>query len=332
MSEIRKYQMAMRHRTNPRYMTKNFVVPLYTGSEPDIYDTQEPDTEVSPEMVVPPQDVLPKNAEPVMPFAPGIPNPQDRILELSTGGGVKNQTPKFIPMDLESVAFRLFRENLDNLTYNEKQTVYDYIEENRNKKAKGGRAEFSEGDIAKTSKNINKLSFDPTAMGNFLETSLGQTLSRSTPNLLKVISKLSAATGTPFNALLGVAINANENKEKGLSDLETIAAGAYKGSTQDLLNFGDLIFRKLPVATYEKFIENKPFLESLLDKPEYFEFADRQIDKYASEKSIQDRLQNRAEYEVRKSFIPNVSDTEVPDTTTSEEYKNLVKSKIDEKK
>jgi hypothetical protein len=123
--------------------------------------------------------------------------------------------------------------------------------------------------------------------------------------------------------LLGVAINAEENKEIGLSDLETIAAGAYKGSTQDLLNFGDLIFRKLPVATYEKFIENKPFLESLLDKPEYFEFADRQIDKYASEKSIQDRLQNRAEYEVRKSFIPNVSDTEVPDTTTSEEYKNL---------
>ena len=157
MSEIRKYQMAMRHRTNPRYMTKNFVVPLYTGSEPDIYDTQEPETEVAPEMVVPPQDVLPKNPEPVMPSVPGIPNPQDRILELSTGGGVKNQTPKFIPMDLESVAFRLFRENLDNLTYNEKQTVYDYIEENRNKKSKGGRAEFSEGDIAKTSKDLDVL-------------------------------------------------------------------------------------------------------------------------------------------------------------------------------
>jgi hypothetical protein len=332
MSEIRKYQMAMRHRTNPRYMTKNFVVPLYTGSEPDIYDTQEPETEVAPEMVVPPQDVLPKNPEPVMPSVPGIPNPQDRILELSTGGGVKNQTPKFIPMDLESVAFRLFRENLDNLTYNEKQTVYDYIEENRNKKSKGGRAEFSEGDIAKTSKDISKLSFNPTAMGDFLETSLGQTLSKSAPNLLKATTKLAVVTGTPLNTLLGVALYAEENKEKGLSDLETIAAGAYKGSTQDLLNFGDLIFRKLPAATYEKFIEDKPFLESLLNKPEYFEFADKQIDKYASEKSIQDRIQNRAEYEVRKSFIPNVSDTEVPDTTTSEEYKNLVKSKIDEKK
>jgi hypothetical protein len=56
----------------------------------------------------------------------------------------------------------------------------------------------------------------------------------------------------------------------GLNDLETIAAGAYKGSTQDLLNFGDLITRKLGVATYEKFVENKPFLESWLDKPELF--------------------------------------------------------------
>lgn len=38
MSEIRKYQMALRHRTNPRYMTRDFVVPLYTGAEPDILD------------------------------------------------------------------------------------------------------------------------------------------------------------------------------------------------------------------------------------------------------------------------------------------------------
>jgi hypothetical protein len=37
-----------------------------------------------------------------------------------------------------------------------------------------------------------------------------------------------------------------------------------------------------------------------------------------------------AEYEVRKSVIPNVSDTEVPTTTTSEEYKNLVENKVGE--
>ena len=98
-------------------------------------------TEVDSEMVVPPQDVLPKNPIPNMPSAPGIPDPQFRQIELANGGTVKKETPKFIPMDLESVAFRLFGNNLDNLTYNEKQTVYDYIEENRNKKAEGGSVE-----------------------------------------------------------------------------------------------------------------------------------------------------------------------------------------------
>ena len=179
-------------------------------------------------------------------------------------------------------------------------------------------------------KKSNVLFSDPTGIGNFLETSLGQSLSKSAPNLLKTTAKLSAVTGTPINALLGVALYADEFKEQGLSDLETIAAGAYKGSTQDLLNFGDLIIRKLPVATYEKFVENKPFLESLLDKPEYFEFADKQIDKYASEKSIKDRIRNRAEYEVRKSFTPNISDTEVSVTATTEEYENLIKAKENE--
>ena len=154
-------------------------------------------TEVDPGMVVPPQDVLPKNPIPNMPSAPGIPDPQFRQLELAnggrvnfsegskltgtgktleqnikddhkafndyrksigqptipldndfikmwqrtrlnSGGSVKKEAPKFIPMDLESVAFRLFQDNLDNLSYNQKQTVYNYIEDNRNKKAEGG--------------------------------------------------------------------------------------------------------------------------------------------------------------------------------------------------
>jgi hypothetical protein len=64
---------------------------------------------------------------------------------LNSGGPVKNQAPKVIPMDLESVAFRLFQNNLDNLSYNQKQTVYNYIEDNRNKKADGGRIGFAEG-------------------------------------------------------------------------------------------------------------------------------------------------------------------------------------------
>ena len=60
-------------------------------------------------------------------------------------GGSSKTPPKFIPMDLESVAKRLFDTNLDNLTYNEKQTIYDYIEQNRNKKANGGRMGYANG-------------------------------------------------------------------------------------------------------------------------------------------------------------------------------------------
>ena len=38
MSTIKRYQAALRHRTNPRYMTRDFIVPLYPGTEPDILD------------------------------------------------------------------------------------------------------------------------------------------------------------------------------------------------------------------------------------------------------------------------------------------------------
>jgi hypothetical protein len=38
MSEIKKYQKAMNFKANPRYLTRDFIVPLYTGTEPDILD------------------------------------------------------------------------------------------------------------------------------------------------------------------------------------------------------------------------------------------------------------------------------------------------------
>jgi hypothetical protein len=82
MSEIEKYKKYLNFKANPRYLTRDFIVPLYTGTEPDIYDTQEPETEVDPGMVIPPQDVLPKNPEPVMPFAPGIPKPTLRTITI----------------------------------------------------------------------------------------------------------------------------------------------------------------------------------------------------------------------------------------------------------
>jgi hypothetical protein len=39
--------MALRHRTNPRYMTRDFIVPLYTGTEPDILDDSNTQRESS---------------------------------------------------------------------------------------------------------------------------------------------------------------------------------------------------------------------------------------------------------------------------------------------
>jgi hypothetical protein len=212
---IGSYKEAQRYRmrTN-KNLTRTFYLDTKRtlDQEPfaweQVQNTPTPETdyntEVDPGMVVPPQDVLPKNPIPNMPSAPGIPDPQFRQLELanggrvnfsegskltgtdktleqnikddhkafnnyrksigsptipldnkyiqmwirtrlSSGGSVKKETPKFIPMDLESVAFRLFQDNLDNLSYNQKQTVYNYIEDNRNKKAEGGRVKLQNG-------------------------------------------------------------------------------------------------------------------------------------------------------------------------------------------
>ena len=167
-------------------------IPLYQGVQPGIAIEERMPTYVPPDM------------SPVTPSAPGIPNPQDRHIELAKGGrvnfnegskltgtnktleqnikqdhkayndyrksigsptvpldneyirmwirtrlnsgGPANKQPqKIIPLNLESVAFKLFQDKLDNLSYNQKQTVYDYIEDNRNKKADGGRIQLQNG-------------------------------------------------------------------------------------------------------------------------------------------------------------------------------------------
>ena len=66
---------------------------------------------------------------------------------LKDGGKVEERKSKAIPMDIESVAFRLFQDKLDNLSYNQKQTVYDYIEDTRNKKAEGGTIQSEDQEI-----------------------------------------------------------------------------------------------------------------------------------------------------------------------------------------
>ena len=85
MSIIKRYQAALRHRTNPRYMTKDFIVPLYTGTEPDIYEDKKPNMN-DPGMVVDPSRILPKNFTDDMPFVTDQNNPEQ--LELADGGRV----------------------------------------------------------------------------------------------------------------------------------------------------------------------------------------------------------------------------------------------------
>lgn len=81
---------------------------------------------------------------------------------LNSGGPANKQPQKIIPLDLESVAFKLFQDKLDNLSYNQKQTVYDYIEDNRNKKADGGRIQLQNGTEEPYNPEIPSLGFsDP---------------------------------------------------------------------------------------------------------------------------------------------------------------------------
>ena len=57
-------------------------------------------------------------------------------IDYETGG--PTTPPKTLPMDLESLARRLFQTNLDNLSPSEKQYLYEFKEQNKNKKAEGG--------------------------------------------------------------------------------------------------------------------------------------------------------------------------------------------------
>jgi hypothetical protein len=83
---IGSYKEAQRYRMRTN---KNLTRSFYLDTKRTL--DEEPfawETEVQPDMVVPPQDVLPKNPIPNMPSAPGIPDPQFRQLELAEGGRV----------------------------------------------------------------------------------------------------------------------------------------------------------------------------------------------------------------------------------------------------
>ena len=88
MSEIEKYKKYLNFKANPRYLTRDFIVPLYTGTEPDIYEDKKPNMN-DPGMVVDPSKILPKNFTDDMPFVTDENNLEQ--LELADGGSVERR-------------------------------------------------------------------------------------------------------------------------------------------------------------------------------------------------------------------------------------------------
>jgi hypothetical protein len=90
MSEIEKYKKYLNFKANPRYLRRDFMVPLYTGTEPDIV----PEASIEQQgMIVDPSKILPKNFTDDMPFVTDQNNPKE--LELADGGSVERQGFKF---------------------------------------------------------------------------------------------------------------------------------------------------------------------------------------------------------------------------------------------
>ena len=119
MSEILKYKKALNFRANPRYLTRDFIVPLYTGTEPDIYEDKKPNMN-DPGMVVDPSKILPKNFTDDMPFVTDENNPEQ--LELNEGGRVGFQKAGRVfgelPQDIKQykgTRLNTFEEGLNDL-------------------------------------------------------------------------------------------------------------------------------------------------------------------------------------------------------------------------
>jgi hypothetical protein len=83
MSEIKKYKKYLNFKANPRYLTRDFIVPLYTGTEPDILDDSDTQRESSVYKEFP-------NDMPII-SPKRIQNQPYEQLELADGGSVERQ-------------------------------------------------------------------------------------------------------------------------------------------------------------------------------------------------------------------------------------------------
>jgi len=134
MSIIKKYQAALRHRTNPRYMTRDFIVPLYTGTEPDILDDSDTQRESSVYKEFP-------NDMPII-SPKRIQNQPYEQLELADGGSVERRGFEK-GGDVKNTFYNLKKKlkrnptvveiskqiskNFNDLNYEEKKSIYDKV-------------------------------------------------------------------------------------------------------------------------------------------------------------------------------------------------------------
>jgi ribosomal protein L10 len=83
MSEIEKYKKYLNFKANPRYLTRDFIVPLYTGTEPDILDDSNTQRETGNYTPFP-------NDMPIV-SPKEIQNQPYEQLQLADGGSVERQ-------------------------------------------------------------------------------------------------------------------------------------------------------------------------------------------------------------------------------------------------
>jgi hypothetical protein len=124
---IGSYKEAERYRMRTN---KNLTRTFYLDTKRTL--DQEPfawETEVQPDMVVPPQDVLPKNPIPNMPSAPGIPDPQFRQLELADGGRVGFKEAGLVKNKYGTYSFAPYRSGKRQyFTFDTEQEGLNFVE------------------------------------------------------------------------------------------------------------------------------------------------------------------------------------------------------------
>ena len=227
-------------------------------------------TEVAPEMVVPPQDVLPKNAEPVMPSAPGIPNPEFRQIELATGGRVNfnegsklTGTGKTLEQNIKDdhKAFNDYRKSIGQPTIPLDNAFIRMWQ--RTRLSEGGRADFQLGGSAlgrilgKTALSSEK---EYSALKKFIIDTYS--VNKDDPNLFPAIQKYSEKFG-------GNLSNTAENL--GLDRKAMIQAGERRGfkfegkGSTGTTKIKDLDYGDLTAAELTNLVKENPnYLKQLI--------------------------------------------------------------------